>query len=209
MGNLGSADSQAVYLGYSASHFEGNRVIDNIPMDGVQLFNGTGSNLMLVNNVIARNGTHALGAYGYVDYPLTVNLHHNTVVGSGSGYGVYVETGYVTLSLVNTIIAGNTWGITNTSPASSTVHANHTLFWANTHDGICGTSPVDGDPAFAADGYHLGSSCSAAIDAGLSAVVMTDIDGETRPYGHGYDIGADEFPTGFACWRVYLPLVLK
>ncbi len=209
MENLGSADSQAVYLGYSASRFEGNRVVDNAPMDGIELFNGTGSDPTLVNNVIVRNGAHALVAHGYVNYPLTVNLRHNTLVGSGSGYGIYVETGYVTLSLINTIIAGHTWSIANTSPASSTVSANHTLFWANTHDDLRGTSPVDGDPAFAADGYHLGSSCSAAIDAGLSAVVMTDIDGETRPQGHGYDIGADEFPTGFACWHVYLPLVLR
>jgi uncharacterized repeat protein (TIGR01451 family) len=34
---------------------------------------------------------------------------------------------------------------------------------------------------------------SAAIDKGVDAGVTVDIDGETRPFGLGYDLGADEF----------------
>jgi hypothetical protein len=52
--------------------------------------------------------------------------------------------------------------------------------------------------------YHL-TVGSAAIDAGVDAGVTTDIDGDTRPQGNGYDIGADEFRQ----WYVYLPLVMK
>ena len=61
-----------------------------------------------------------------------------------------------------------------------------------------------GNPFFAADGYHL-SLNSAAIDKGVNAGVTEDIDGESRPRGIGYDLGADEF------WpkMVYLPLVLR
>jgi hypothetical protein len=140
--------------------------------------------------------------------PLSATLLHNTLVGSGSGYGVYVETGYVSLFLTNTIIASHTWGITNTYPASSTVHLDHTLFWANTHNGIQGASPVSGNPAFAADGYHL-SPGSVAIDRGVNAGVATDIDGEVRPKGCTFDIGADEFFTSLVCRYIHLPLVLK
>jgi hypothetical protein len=40
--------------------------------------------------------------------------------------------------------------------------------------------------------YHIGPG-SAAIDAGVDAGVTTDIDGEARPFGAGYDLGADEW----------------
>jgi hypothetical protein len=63
---------------------------------------------------------------------------------------------------------------------------------------------VDGDPAFAADGYHILPG-SAAIDAGVNVSVTTDIDGDPRPNGPGYDIGADEAQLR----RVYLPMVLR
>ena len=39
--------------------------------------------------------------------------------------------------------------------------------------------------------YHITLS-SAAINQGVNAGVGTDIDGQPRPYGWGYDIGADE-----------------
>ena len=210
-GNLGSAGSQAVYLGYSASHFESNRVVDNATSQGIK-FQGVfwgSSGPTLVNNIVARSGDRTLSLHGGMGWPLTTTLLHNTLVGSGSGTGVYVATGYIALFLTNTIVVDHTWGITNTFPASSTVLADHTLFWANTHDGIRGANPVDGTPTFATDGYHIGSGCSAAIDAGVSAGVTTDIDGEARPYGPGYDIGADELSTGLACWRVYLPLASR
>ena len=208
-GNLGSVSGQAAYLGYSGSNFESNRVVDNATSQGIKLPGTSGDGPTLVNNVVARSGDTTVLLRGAMNYPLTATLIHNTLVGSGSGTGVYVETGYVTLFMTNTIIAGHMWGVTNTTPASSTILADHTLFWANTHDGIRGINPVDGNLTFAADGYHIGSGCSAAIDAGISAGVTTDIDGEARPYGPGYDIGADELSTGLACWRVYLPIVLR
>ena len=70
-----------------------------------------------------------------------------------------------------------------------------------------GTVNVWGDPAFVdpeAGDYHIGPD-SAAIDAGVESGVTVDIDGEPRPAGRGYDIGADE-----SSWRhLYLPLVLR
>ena len=51
-----------------------------------------------------------------------------------------------------------------------------------------------GTPDFvnpAAFDYHIGDS-SAAIDQGVDAGVRTDMDGQPRPIGLGFDIGADE-----------------
>jgi len=84
------------------------------------------------------------------------------------------------------------------------------MFWANTNNGIQGTNPLSGDPAFvnpADSNYHLGAG-SAAIDAGAPTPVTTDIDGEPRPDCAFWDIGADEVQ-GSPCWRVRLPVVLR
>jgi hypothetical protein len=82
-----------------------------------------------------------------------------------------------------------------------------TKFWANAHDGIQGVNPVDGDPAFLPDGFHLGPG-SAAINAGAPTAVATDIDDEPRPDCVFWDIGADEVQ-GVPCRRNYLPTVLR
>jgi hypothetical protein len=44
---------------------------------------------------------------------------------------------------------------------------------------------------------------SAAIDKGVNARVDDDIDGDPRPQGSGYDLGADEINC------IYLPIILK
>jgi len=61
------------------------------------------------------------------------------------------------------------------------------------------TNDYTGDPAFvnAAGGdYHIGAG-SAAIDKGVDAPVIIDMDGDGRPHGSASDLGADEY-TGAA-----------
>jgi hypothetical protein len=211
LGNLvqGNHGSAAVELWYSQARFEGNRVVDNATTAGVILEDRSGGGPTLVNNVVARSGSRTLSVYGYDESSiLPATLLHNTLVGSGTGYGIYSQ--YAALYLTNTIVASTTWGITNTTPASSTILADYTLFWANTHDGIQGTNPLSGDPAFVnpvGGDYHLGPG-SAAIDAGVPTTVTIDIDGELRPDCVFWDIGADEVQ-GSPCWRVRLPVVLR
>ena len=199
--------SHAVYLGHSHARFDSNLVVDNDTYTGIQLVSGSESSLTMTNNIIANSGDRSLSVYAYDGAPLTATLLHNTLAGSGTGYGVFIGSGYVTLTLTNTIVTSHTWGITNTVPASSSVFAEHTLFWANQFDGIGGTNPVDGDPVFVDpnDGnYHIGPG-SAAIDAGIEAGVNFDLDGDSRPHGSAPDIGADEA----MWWRIYLPLVVR
>jgi hypothetical protein len=203
---IGNYGEQAVYLGgHDAARFESNQVLDNHTSVGIAVVYGSLSGPTLVNNVVARSGDRGISFWASSSAPLTATLAHNTLVGLGAGYGIYIESGYVSLAMTNTIVASYTWGITNTFPSSSTVNADHTLFWANTQDGIVGTNPVYGDPAFTGlGGYHLGPD-SAAIDAGVATAENVDIDGESRPLGAAPDIGADE-----AFWRrVFLPLILR
>jgi hypothetical protein len=73
-----------------------------------------------------------------------------------------------------------------------------------------GTINIIGDPSFIdpdAGDYHLGSD-SAALDGGVNAGVMTDIDNQPRPY-QAPDLGADEYWPPGALKYVYLPVVAR
>ena len=211
LGNLvqENSGSTAVELWYSQARLEGNRVVNNATTTGIDLVERAGDGPTLVNNVVARSGNMAFSAYGYNESKISsATLLHNTLVGTGSGYGVYGS--FAMLYLTNTIVASTTWGITNATPASSTILADHMMFWANTNNGMEGTNSLSGDPAFvnpAGGDYHLDTG-SAAIDTGAPTSVTIDIDGEPRPDCVFWDIGADEVQ-GAPCRRVRLPVVLR
>jgi len=198
-GNLISENQRGstVYLGYSGAIFEANYVVGNNATTGVQLVNQTGpSGPTLQNNIITgTDGTHTIYIDGHISYPLSVTLNHNTLVGGGADYGVYI-TDYSTVSMNNNIVSGHTdTGIYIFDPGPSSVSADHTLFYNNISDGERGTNPVDGNPAFvnpAGLDYHI-SRKSAAIDTGVDVGVTTDFDNDIRPLIYGYDIGADEY----------------
>ena len=64
------------------------------------------------------------------------------------------------------------------------------------------------DPAFATGSDYLLNSGSCCIDSGTAYLAPSeDIDGDARPFGPGYDIGADEFtfpiPIDVPCVNIY------
>jgi len=106
-----NSGSTAVELWYSWARLEGNRVVDNATGKGIVLVERAGNGPTLINNVVARSGNMAFSAYGYNESKISsATLLHNTLIGAGSGYGVYGS--FATLYLTNTIIASTTWGIT-------------------------------------------------------------------------------------------------
>ncbi len=117
------------------------------------------------------------------------------------------------VGMTNTILVSHTVGITVATDSTATLAS--TLWYSNAADWdgegaiLTGTAERNywGDPLFAVDGHHLLSG-SAAIDKGVNAGVTRDIDGEFRPQGGGYDLGADEAP-GLGWRNLYLPLILK
>jgi hypothetical protein len=67
---------------------------------------------------------------------------------------------------------------------------------------LSATASLFVDPS--AGNLHLKNTATAAIDkAPVLASVMDDIDGDPRPLGAGYDIGADEFAPGGGDSRVH------
>jgi parallel beta-helix repeat protein len=190
-----------------------NRVLSNTAAGcggGFYLRNSANT---LINNVFVGNQADEVGGGGLCIMDSSLLLLHTTIARNdgGDGSGVYVfnpdSSSPSTVWITNTILVSHTVGISVTSGNTATVDG---ILWHKTpitvSAGITATVSVQnqhtGDPAFAADGYHL-TAGSAAIDVGADAGVLTDMDGDKRPLGRP-DFGADEWIT-----RVYLPLVLR
>ncbi len=161
---------------------------------GVYLNNST---VTMTNVVIADNRTETEGGGGLYIEGSSPRLLHTTIArnGGGDGSGVYITGTLLSpVTLTNTILVSHSVGITVAEGSAAVLD---TVLWysntANTGGGgsITVTREYTGDPAFAEDGYHLTAS-SEAIDRGGHAGVDDDIDGDPRPMGQDYDIGADE-----------------
>ena len=190
------------------SRIHANVILSNTatgPGNGIRIYITTSPEATsIVNNIIANNqGASGAGVYAYSDWHISaISMTHNTLVNNGTALKIGQN---MTATLVNNIVASHTVGLSVIEP-SGNLCADHTLFWDNSDDGLRGTLPVDSDPAFVdpvMNNYHL-SANSGAIDEGIDTRVLIDIDGESRPVGAGYDIGADEF-----WYAVYLPLIMR
>jgi PKD repeat protein len=197
----------AIHFWSSPSSLVGNVITGNTANGTSGALEFWSSNATLTNNVIAGNQAGDLGTAMYIVRGSTVHLLHNTVahnvgVGASDGSGIYVDYYQAASSvwLNDTILVSHTVGVAvaagNTASLEATLWGNDTD-WAGDGTILTGTVNVWGDPAFAAPGagdYHV-SPASAAVDTGVTAGVATDLDGQPRPMGLGYDIGADELCT--------------
>lgn len=177
-----------------------------------------GGNPIVTNNLFVDNLADGSGSAIAITggAPLS-SLAHNTFARNygGDGSGIHVYSG--TVVMTNTLIVSHTVGLS--------VHDNATVFlestlwgngaWSNGLDWSGGgtinfSNNHRGNPDFVdpdAGDYHLASN-SDAIDVGVDAGVMIDIDRQPRPYQIP-DIGADEYwPPGVLKY-IYLPLVIK
>ena len=65
--------------------------------------------------------------------------------------------------------------------------------YSDVEGGWSGEGNIDEDPLFMGDwNYHIWPS-SPCVNAGTDAGVYMDIDGQFRPWGYGFDMGADEY----------------
>jgi len=182
---------------------------------GLALFN---SNALLVNTMIAANRAITAGSGGYIAGSSPLFLHttlaeNSPVDASGAGSGIYVAGDAGRLAdcssptqsertsnpqLLNTIVSSHNVGIYVAEGQAASL--GYTLWHGNTRDvggagEIARTHDITGSPEFVnpeSGDYHIGPA-SAACDAGTDVGIATDIDGEVRPVGFGYDLGADEF----------------
>ncbi len=198
-----------VYAQFDTVTLERNTILDNVASTGPNSWGGgvriaAVDAFTMTNNIIARNGASTLGSGVDILGGHGV-MANNTIVDNQAADSTGVAVGNNSaVTLTNTLIADQAVGIRNTASPTSTVTANTTLFDGVTTAvvNVTNLNALPG-PAALLPNYHLGPG-SNAIDHGLTlAWVTDDIDGNTRPQGSGYDVGADE------AIFIYLPLVLK
>lgn len=199
MTNTALQDGGGLHFRGSAASLLGNRVLGN---QAAGAGSGWGGGLYLYqsaaqlkNNVLAENVAAVVGGGVYLDSS-AAQLWHTTLV-SNTGTGIWMADTVAPVALTNTILVSHTAGVRGGSPGGVTMDG---VLWFNTGTPTSGPVVVNhatsGAPAFMADGYHI-THDSAARDVGVTGLSF-DLDGDPRPVGVGYDLGADEIRTCFA-----------
>jgi hypothetical protein len=187
----------------------------------IEKFGGNASSVKMENIIIASNTltstSSTAGAFyiaGGSGAQMDVELKHLTFANHPGKAALHLLQYYarpLNIDLTNILVDNAFNAIAadeNTGPL--VIHDDYTLVHnVNTvYYTISGTPefqtthPLAGDPKLT-NTFHLGSG-SAAIDAGTDAGVLEDIDGDPRPLGGGFDIGADEFRPS-----IFIPFVQK
>jgi len=211
--NTANGGGGGLFLYYSDATLQANLVTSNTANSGGGGLFLQGGAVTLTNNVVTDNQANPAGSGLYL-LDTSPRLLHSTIArnrgGDGSGLYVTGSSNRSVATLIDTILVSHTVGIAvtagNMAMLESTLWYGNAGNWSGGGD-IAHLNDHDGDPAFAADGYHL-TAASAAISKGVDAEVSVDIDGEARPWGGGFDIGADEFDSVKPRY-LYLPLVLR
>jgi len=191
---------------------------------GIGFFEGINGNspyAIITNTIIANNQASQQGAGVFIPSGGSAHILHTTLArntgGDGSGITLgwydWMSPGTSTLLMTDTILAYQDFGIYVSDASNVTVNgvlwfANPDNVWQSDDATVVLMHEHTGNPTFLNPDYgdyHIGKT-SAARDAGVPSGVTWDIDGEPRPYGLGWDLGADEF---YYLLKTFLPLGLK
>jgi hypothetical protein len=180
-----------VYLGGANVQLSENIISDNAAVNGGGLYLDY-SNASLINNAIINNHD-GMGAGGMFIGASSPQMLYNTVV-SNVIYVTDLGATFSTVALTNSIIVSSSIGVNvvagNSAILNGVLWNNNTVNYGGSGT-VAVTHAITGDPAFAADGYHLTAN-SLAINQGVTAGILSDIDNEPRPIT-GSDLGADEY----------------
>ena len=172
----------------------------NIGFWGGGIMCNKSSSPTITNCIIYKNEAeqwYGGGIYCLESSPSIINC---TIVENKSRYIGGVESNWRPYPIItNCIIWGNSGGIIGGNPEAPDQvggMSDITATYSDIQYGYSGVGNIDNNPLFMNsinDDYRL-SQGSPCIDKGTSnSLVLTDINGVSRPQGNGYDMGAYEF----------------
>jgi len=218
-----SGGGLSLYLCPTAT-LDANWILDNsagpqaFHMGGGVYIWGSGATVVtMTNNVVAANraGGGGDGIYAGGNTGNNTGRFRHTTLADNDGEGLRVDAFNFSVEMINTILAGQAKGIV-TRHGSAVVGADYTLWDGqgtrsdNSGGGIIFFSNdllPNADPKFGdrnALDYHLLLG-SPAVDRGTNAGIYHDIDGDLRPQGAGYDVGADELYVRVEAYKEVYP----
>jgi len=204
----------------TGNYFIGNRALSS--SNGGQPGKGGGlylarSDVIMTNNLFVDNYAQTSGSGIYVSGS-SPTLYHTTIANNNGGNGagiLAIASGSdpSVLDMKNTIIVSQTVGMAVDAGSPQNLATLDGVLWWMNGTNKTGTTFVfnetSGDPDFVDptnDDYHIGAA-SAAIDQGVNAGILQDIDYEPRIGAP--DLGADEYWAPGALKQVFLPMVVK
>lgn len=174
---------------FSGPLVSGNIIQNNRAESGAGLYFFLDSSPLVKNNIISHNEAKR-GASVLAHLFCSPKFIHNTIAYNiaeqgNSGIGSYAGSD---VTLINSILWNEGVNINKDGGGEVSVNYSNTKYLKS------GKGNISRDPHFQSeDDLHL-SKDSPCIDAGKKTEVTVDIDGDKRPIGDGFDIGADESP---------------
>ena len=141
--------------------------------------------------------------------PLRFGRSANPIASSAVNTSSAIFASGVSILITDTIIAGYGTDLATSGAPSSTIVGDYNLFDQTpviSGTVITGSHSIVGNPLFADSLGHL-SAGSPAIDHGIDVGINVDLDGNPRPSGAGFDIGAYEFQVVIR--KLFLPLIRR